>query len=240
MKKNWKDAIRKYALESKNFNNASGGPLNIKDGFIGSNSFVGQANSGYANGQNMGGEVYSQIDDSDKFYTITITNTQTTGSAVTAIVFGANQYGISADQANAGVTVEVAESSHTQARASSLSQPFWVNGLRYSTSTTTQLNSQVMTIQYKSASGDLVQKIFRPLVYKTASQNQNLQIDAPGYKFPVDGNTQLQLPVISSEIVVIILQIGGKFDATKAIQGDSALAVAGQRELATGIVTVMK
>ncbi len=239
MKRNWKDAIRKYSLESRNFNNADGGHLPIKDSFIGSNAFVGQS-SGYANGQNMGGDVYSQIDDSDKFYTITITNTLTTGGAITAIVFGANQYGITADQANANVTVTVAESSHIQARASSLAQPFWVNGLRYSTTTTSQLNSQVMTIQYKSASGDLVSKIFRPLVYKTASQNQNTQIDAPGYKFPVDGNTQLQLPVIAAEQVVLILQIGGKFDASKAIQGDSALSVASQRELATGIVTVVK
>ncbi len=246
MKRSWKDTIKKYSLESKNFDNYDGGgSLPISDGFIGqkrSASFIGENrnSSSYANGQSMGGDVYSQIADSDKYYTITVTNTNTTGDAQTAVIFGANEFGISNDQDSGTITVDVAESSHTEARGDSIMRPFWVNGLRYSTETTTQLNGQVLTIQYKSSSGDLIQKIFRPLVFKTASQNQSLQVDAPGYKFPVDGNTSIRVPVIASESVTLILQIGGRYDSTKAVEGESALSTASQRELATGIVTVVK
>lgn len=245
MKSNWKDSIKKYSLESRNFDNYDGGgKLPIKDNFIGQrgSNFIGESKStGYANGQNaLGGDTFSQIDDSDKYYTIIMTNTATSGGTSTAVAFGANQYGISADQASgATVTVTVEESSHTQARAQSLSKPFWVNGLRYSVDTVGQL-SQLITIQYQSASGDLVQKKFRPNVFKTASQNQSLQIDAPGYKFGVDGNTQIQVPLLANEEVTLILQIGGEYDPSKAVQGQSPLAVASQRELATGIVTVVR
>ncbi len=243
MNKSWKDSIKKYSLESRNFDNYDGGgKLPIQDNnFVGQNSFIGESRmTGYANGQNsMGGDQFSQIADSDKYYTITMTNTATSGGTSTAIAFGANQYGITADQASgATTTVTVAESSHAQARAASLSQPFWVNGLRYSVDTAAQL-AQIITIQFQSASGDLLQKKFRPNTFKTAYQNQSLQIDAPGYKFPVNGETQIQVPLLANEEVILTLQIGGKFDAANAVSGGSAMAVASQTPLATGLVTVV-
>lgn len=232
---NWKKAIQKYSLESRNFSNANG--LIVKDNFVGqrSNGFIGESR---AEG-GMGGDTFTFLNDGNKYYTVVIENTNTGGSAVTAIVFGANQYGINNDQPNAGVTVTVEESSHTQARAASQTQPFWVNGLRYFVETTAQL-SNVITIYKKTSNGEVNSQIFRPLTFKTASQNQSLQIDAPGYKFPVDGDTQIQVPVNPSEQVTLVLQIGGRFNAANAINGQSALEVANQRELSTGLVQIVQ
>lgn len=242
--KNWKKTIAKYNTEARNFDNADG--LVVRDdynggGFIGSRmagNFIGEQS--YADGgQAMGGDIFSRLDDGNKFYTVVVTNTETSGSAINAVVFGANQYSGST-QPNAGVTVDVQESSHAEARAASQTEPFWVNGLRYLTETTSQLNNQVLTIQKRTSNGAINSVIFRPLSFKTASQNQNLQVDAPGYKFMVDGNTSIIVPVEANETVTLILQLGGRFNAANAVNGKSALEIANQRELATGLVTVVK
>lgn len=229
--KNWEKAVAKYKAESQNFNNFEGG-------FVGqSNGFVGQTS--YANGQGaMGGDIFSSLDDGNKYYTVVVTNTETSGAAITAIVFGANQYSGST-QANAGVTVTVQESSHAEARAASQTEPFWVNGLRYQVETAAQLN-QTWTIQKRTSNGEIRSVIFRPNSFKTAYQNQSLQIDAPAYKFLVDGNTSIQVPVIANEEVTITLQLGGRFNAANAVQGASAIEVANQQQLATGLVQVVK
>jgi hypothetical protein len=235
--KNWKNSVKKYALESRNFDNADGSGL-VRDSFIGQNNYIGES---YANGQNapMGGDVFSYLNDGNKYYTAVITNTETTGDAITAIVFGANQYSGST-QANAGVTVTIQESSHAEARAASQTEPFWVNGLRYRTSTTSQINNQVLTIQKRTSNGEINSVIFRPLSFLTSYQQQSLQVDAPGYKFLVDGNTSIQVPVEANTNCTLIMQLGGRFNAGNAVQGQSALAVANQKELATGLVQVVK
>lgn len=234
--KNWKNAVAKYSLESKNFDNFTGEQM--RDSFVGqSNSFVGQS---YANGQNspMGGDAFSYLNDGNKYYTIVITNTQTTGADVTAVIFGANQYS-DATQPNAGVTVVVQETSHAEARAASQTEPFWVNGFRYEASNAAQL-SKVWTIQNRSSNGVINSWQVRPNVFKTSYQNQSLQIDAPGYKFGVDGSTSIQIPVAYSQNATLTLQIGGRFNAANIVQGSSSVEVASQRELATGLVQVVK
>jgi hypothetical protein len=229
--KNWNKAVAKYSAESRNFDNADGS-------FVGArNNFAGEPS--YANGQNSGGDIYSVIDDSNKFYTAVITNTTTVPAAVTAVVFGANQFS-GTTQENSGVTVTISESSHAEARAASQTNPFWVNGLRYLTTTAAQMNGQILTIQNRSSNGETVTKQFRPLTFKTSYQQNALQVDAPSYKFLVDGSTSIRVPVIGSEVVTLVMQIGGRFDASNAVQGSSAIAVAGQKELSTGLVQVVR
>ncbi len=225
---NWKKAVAKYSFESGNLNNADGN-------FVGQrNSFVGQMN---ADGD-MGGDMFSKLSDSDKYYTVVCSNTSTSETVV-AVVFGGSLYSGST-QPNAGATVVVDESSHAQVRSQSVASPFWINGLRYLTTTTAQLNGQVLTIARQSPSGDFYSKIFRPVSFKTASQNQTLQIDAPGFKFGVDGNTYINVPLLPSEQVTIVMQIGGRFDANNIMNGQSAIEVASQNQLASGLVQIVK
>jgi hypothetical protein len=233
---NWKAAIRKYSLESNGLSNADG--LVVKDSFVGQANFVGESVSN-ADGNVMGGDMFSRISDGNKYYTIVASNTNTSTST-TAVAFGANQYSGSEQPSGVTATVTVAQSSHAEARAASQNSPFWVNGLRYITTTLTQLNSNVLTIQTRYSNGLINSIPFNPLVFKTANQNQSLQIDAPGFKFGIDGNTSIQIPLIASESITLILQVGGRFDAAKAVQGQSAIEVANQRELTSGLVQVVR
>lgn len=233
---NWKKAVAKYSLESNRLNNADG--LVVKDNFVGQRNFVGESSNADGNGASMGGDMFSRISDGNKYYTVVASNTNT-GSTVTAIAFGANQYSGS-EQPNAGAVVTVSQSSHAEARAASQNSPFWVNGLRYITTTLNQLNTQVLTIQTRYSNGMIQSIPFEPLVFKTANQNQSLQIDAPGFKFGIDGNTSIQIPLVASESITLILQVGGRFDAAKAVQGQSALEIANQRELTSGLVQVIR
>jgi hypothetical protein len=237
MKPNFKAAAQKYRAEAGNFNSF--------DGPVFSQNYMGQDSKPYgymgqgmnANGAAPMGDIFSRLSDTDKIYTAVITNTQTSGAAVNAIVFGANQYSGST-QPNAGVTVTIQESSHAQVRAESQYSPFWVNGLRYLVTTTNQLNTQIPTVQKFSSAGTINSAQFRPLSYKTAYQQQTLQVDATDFKFEVDGSTSMIVPVVAAETVTIIFQIGGRFAPQNVVQGSSALEVASQRPLTTGLVQV--
>lgn len=241
---NWKKEASKYLNHSRNFSSYDG--LAIRDGFIGQTrnaNFIGESSraDGGATPSGMGGDMFSTLNDGNKLYTVVVTNTNSTGSpAITAIVFGANKYGTGEFQPNAGVTVNVLESSHAQVRAESQNSPLWINGLRYFTTTVAQMQGQTLTIYKQTAAGEVNSQIFRPLSFKTAYQQQTTQIDAPGYKFLVDGSTEVQVPVIGGETVTMVLQIGGRFDSSNIVNGQSSLAVANQRELATGLVQVIK
>jgi hypothetical protein len=236
--KNWNQAVNKYKLESGNFDNYDG-PL-YQNNFMGqAKSFIGEAHNADGNAGTMGGDIFSNLSDGNKFYTIVVQNTQTTGAAITAVVFGANQYSGST-QPNANVTVTVQESSHAEARAESVMSPFWVNGFRYRTTTSSQMNGQVLTFQKRTSTGEIQQYIFRPLSQFTSYQQQSLQVDAVGYKFLVDGNFSIQVPVIAAETVTLILQLGGRFQPQNIVAGQSSLAVANQSPLQTGLVQVVK
>lgn len=232
MKKWNQSTVDRYNAESQSFDNFGGGI--VQDSYIGEN-YIGESRAD-GGASPMGGDIFSKLSDGEKYYTVVVTNTQTSGAAVTAIVFGANQYSGST-QANAGVTVTVQESSHAEVRSESQNSPFWVNGLRYMCATASQLQGQVPTIQRRNSAGVTESVQFRPLSFKTADQQSTTQIDAPNYAFQVDGTVSMQVPVIASEVLTILFQIGGRFNASQSVSGKSPLEVANQRALRTGIVS---
>ena len=233
MNKDWNKARQKYNFEAGNLSSFNGSEVKER--------FAGQRKSQFA-GETMsradGANVFTPINDSDKTLTVVITNTLTSGGDVTAIVFGAYTYS-GETQPNAGVTVTIEESSHTQVRSQSISQPFWVNGLRYLVSDTSLLSNTVFIV-YNNPSGDDTTKKFRPLSYKTASQLTTTQVDAPNYTFGVDGSAQMQIAVGPGEQVIMTLNIGGRYDASQLVDGKSPVMVANQAPLATGLVTVVQ
>lgn len=236
---NWKDTVAKYSREAGKMAHADGGNLYQTSQFIGQNKaeYVGQRQ--YADGgPNAGGAVYSKLSDVQKFYTVVITNTST-AATTNAVVFGANQYPADAQPAGVTATVTIAESSHAQVRAESQYSPFWVNGCRYFTATTNQLTTQIWSLQRRESSGQVVQNPIRPLAYKTANQNQSNQVDMDTLTFGVDGATQLVVPVVASETVQIILQIGGRFSPTEIVDGKSPLLVANLTPLSTGVTPII-
>ena len=229
MERNFNDAVRKYNLEAQRFDSADG----LYNGYVGQNNYAGES---YASGPASApvGDVFSKINDGERIYTVVITNTNTSGAAINAIVFGADIYP-GAAQANGGVTVTIQESSHSQVRYESQRSPFWVNGLRYITTTNSQMTSQVPTLTRSNSAGRVETVPFRPLSYRTAYNQITTQIDAPDFKFMVDGSTYWTVPVIANETVTMILQIGGRWDAAEVVKGDSPVMVANQSRLISGI-----
>jgi hypothetical protein len=233
MRRNFQRAIDKYNIEAQSFDSADG---LYSSQYIGQNGFVGE---NYANGQapatiSNQGQMFSRLSDGERTYTVVINNTNTSGGAVNAIIFGADLYSGNT-QPNAGVTVVVRESSHAQARAQSQSRPFWINGLRYITTTDSQMTSQVPTVSYANAQGFTETFPFIPIRYRTAYNQIATQIDVPDFKMLVDGSTYWTVPVIANEQVTFIFQIGGQWDASKAVEGKSPFEVANQSKLVSGI-----
>lgn len=244
------DAAKKYRHQAGSLMNANGANL-IQDssnfmgqsqGFMGQGSQISRADGAAPAGQ------FSTLDDANKYYTATLTNTNTGGNPVTCTLFGANQYGTTDNQAGAtpysqaangfgGAYVTIEETSHGLVRGETLNSPFWINGLRYTVETTPQF-AKIGIIQKLSSAGTLVQNQFRPLSFRTSYQQQSLQVDATGYKFGVDGQTSFLLPTIANETVTMIMQIGGRFTPSNIVDGSSPLEVASLTPLSSGLTNV--
>ncbi len=236
---NWNKARAKYSRLTSNFSSFDGSEM--KSGFAGQakSNFIGQRSAADGSAAMPGADMFSKLEASNQILTVVIQNTQTTGSTTTtAVVFGAYQYSGST-QENTGVSVDVLESSHAQVRAQSINEPFWVIGLRLLVSNTQQL-AQTIQIQYKNPSGDIVTKQFRPLSFRTASQNQSDQIDAPNYSFGIDGSASMRVPMLQNTTATITLLLGGRWNASKAVDGASPLSVGSQTPLNTGLVTIVQ
>lgn len=246
MKSNFSNLANKYRAQAGKFNNADGAGV-LKDSFMGqrrSDSFLGQASRmSNADGAGAPGAQFSKLADMDRIYTAILENTKTTGGTVTCTLFGFNEYGVTNDQIGGvngtnGAYVTISETSHAQVRAQSSYSPFWVNGIRFRTTTAGQM-SYNGTLQSKDSAGSIQSSQFRPLTYFTAAQNQNLQVDAPGLAFQIDGTVSFLLPVLANETVTMVLQVGGRFTPQNTLDNASPLQVASQNPLPTGTTTVI-
>jgi hypothetical protein len=237
-----------YRKQAGTFNSASGANLFQDSNFLGQqsqNSFLGQGaeRMQYANGAAPQGAAFSKLADSNQIYTAVLENTNSSGDPVTCTLFGANIYGITNDQiggvnGTGGRSVTISESSHAQVRSQSLYSPFWINGFRFRVTTTPQLSING-TLQVADSAGTIVSNQFRPLTYFTATQQQNLQVDATTLKYQVDGSTSFLLPVIAAEQVTMIMKIGARFAPENVVDNASPLEVGSQNPLSTGTPTVI-
>ena len=112
------------------------------------------------------------IDPNDRTLTMVVTNNS--GSEQTAVLFGANQ----AESQPAGVVVDVSESSHTEVRNETYSNPFVIKGVKMSVSDPLQFD-QVVNITRRTATGSNSSKVWQPR-NSTSPQNlsQNLVDDS--------------------------------------------------------------
>lgn len=232
MNHDFEKARGKYRAQANRFSSFNGSEVKAQN-FVGQSSrFAGQASN--ADGMNS----FAALQDSNKILTVVCSNTATAGADVECIVFGAFQYSGST-QPNAGAVVTINESTHAEVREQSKSQPFWINGFRYKGSVASQLD-KIAKIVYKNPSGDETTKKFSASTYLTAAQLNTLQADITNYSFGVDGTTQIVVPVSFGQYVTLILQIGGRFDASNLVEGTSPILVANQKALNSGLVTIQE
>jgi len=149
-------------------------------------------------------------------YQITVTNT--TAGTLTAVLFGKNEFLLSTNFGSAvGITVDPSQSNVTyiQLLNQSAEQPFETSLIRVQSANATQV-TQILTITSIDANG---QECTVPLItqsYFSANQFQSGIIDIP-YSVRIDGNTNIQSPVLAGAVVTYTFFPAQKVNPSRAL-----------------------
>lgn len=149
-------------------------------------------------------------------YQITVSNT--TAGTLTVVLFGKNEFILSTNfGSSVGVTVVPSQSNVTyiQLLNQSAEQPFETSLIRVQSSNATQV-TQILTITSTDANG---QECTVPLItqsYFSANQFQSGIIDIP-YSVRIDGNTNIQSPVLAGATVVYTFFPAEKVNPSRAL-----------------------
>lgn len=155
-------------------------------------------------------------------YQISVQNT--TAGTLTAVLFGKNQYLLSTNFGSAtGIVVTPSQTNVTylELLQQSAEQPFETSLIRVQSTNTAQV-TQILTITSRDANG---QECTVPLItqsYFSANQFQGTIIDVP-YSVRVDGNTNIQFPVLANTTVTMTFFPAEKINASRALAGRSAV-----------------
>ena len=152
------------------------------------------------------------IDPNDRTLTMVVTNNS--GSAQTAVLFGANQ----AESQPAGVVVDVSESSHTEVRNETYSNPFVIKGVKMSVSDPLQFD-QVVNITRRTATGSNSSKVWQPR-NSTSPQNlsQNL-VDDSQFTAEITPQDSLRFQILDGVTVVFTFTIKARVNMGNLLKG---------------------
>lgn len=189
--------------------------------------FIG-GDDGYAGEEYIGADSYAggdgldTIDEADRTITITISNSNTAGTA-NAILFGAFPFP-TLTQAS-GITVNVLESSHDILREESKVNVMFFKGLKYKVSAEAQFDNNI-SLTEATASGATVTKSFQPLSYRSAQNQINTQIDAPNFAWKVAGRDYWTIPVNAGVTATLIMFIKTRSDQANVLKGHGVTTIA--------------
>jgi len=157
-------------------------------------------------------------------YQITVSNT--TGGTLTAVLFGKNEYLLSTNfGSDVGITVTPSQANVTyiQLLNQSAEQPFETSLIRVQSTNASQV-TQILTITSTDANG---QECTVPLItqsYFSANQFQSGIIDVP-YAVRIDGNTNIQSPILAGATVTYTFFPAAKVNPSRALGRGTAGAV---------------
>lgn len=195
------------------------------DDFDGDDNFEGED-------MNAGGQMQSPTP-----YQLSITNS--TAGTLNCVLFGSNQYLLTANYGSAvGISVVPSQSnvSYLEVLQQSASQPFETSLIRIQSSNTAQI-TQILTVTQKDANG---QQVTIPVItqsYFSANQFQAGILDVP-YRLLVDANTNVTFPVLATTTVVMTFFPAAKFNAVRSLMGGQNIKGYGAPAVAIGIPTV--
>ena len=153
----------------------------------------------------FGGKVCAVKHDVASPYIVSIVNS--TGAALTAIIFGHNIYAMTANYGSAvGLVVTNAadpNGSYYQLLSQSATKPFVVNRWRFISSTTSQL-TQTMTVTFTEANGRRVTLPISLVVHKDAFQNATDSVDVT-YPLKIDGDTYLSISIVAGATLSLVM-----------------------------------
>jgi hypothetical protein len=159
-------------------------------------------------------------------YQITVSNT--TAGVLTVVLFGKNEYLLSTNfGSDVGITVTPSQSNVTyiQLLNQSAEQPFETSLIRVQSSNASQV-TQILTITSTDANG---QECTVPLItqsYFSANQFQSGIIDVP-YSVRIDGNTNIQSPVLAGATVTYTFFPAAKVNPSRALNKGAMGAIKG-------------
>lgn len=155
-----------------------------------------------------------KIDPNDRTLTISVTNTS--GADAEAILFGANEDAVQA----AGITVLVGESSHKEVREESKSNPFKIQGMKYSVSDPLQFD-KVLHIIRKTSTGANTNRVYQPR-NATSPQNFDRQlIDDAGFEMDVTGQDSLRFILKQGVTVVFTFTVKARANMGNLLKGSN-------------------
>ena len=200
------------------------------DGSLGANAnkMIG-ANDYYVGGNGMSsydGDAHGlgTIDEADRTLTVTVVNDGTSGNpSEVARLFGT--YTNPTDAQPTGVTITVAESSMAQVRAELSANPMLILGFKYVVTNVAQFSNNIEIFAQQST-GMTVSKSLQPLSWRSAQNFISTQIDAPALAFPIDGKTELRIPVNANETITLILSLKTRGDITNILRGKPVVDIA--------------
>lgn len=134
---------------------------------------------------NYGLTSIQQIDPNDRTFTFIVTNSDTADKDV--VLFGANEN----LAPPSGVTVQVAESSHSEVREESKANPFIIQGMKMSVTDTQQFD-QVLKLVSRSAAGTHVEQTIQPRNYYSPQNYSDKLIDASDFYFRCTGKDSIR------------------------------------------------
>ena len=153
-----------------------------------------------------------RIDPNDRTLTVIIKNTS--GAAAEAVIFGANQ---NLPQ-SAGVTVDVAESSHQEVRNETFANPFKIVGMKMSVNDPLQFDN-VLNITKRTATGLNSSSVFQPR-NSTSPQNFSQQIiDASDFEMDVTPQHSISLLVNDGAVIVMTFTIKVRANMANLLKG---------------------
>jgi hypothetical protein len=172
-------------------------------------------------------------------YQVTVQNT--TPNQLTLVLFGKNQYLLSANFGSAvGLVVTPAQTNVTylELLQQSADQPFETSLLRVQSSNPTQV-TQILTVTVKDANG---QSATLPIItqsYFSSYQQQSGILDIP-YNLKIDGNTNITTPILGNTTVTYTFFPAEKVNVAKGLAGQQAVQLYGNPQVNLGGMTFPK
>lgn len=151
-------------------------------------------------------------------YQVSVVNT--TGGILTLVLFGKNQFLLTANFGSAaGLTVTPSQVNVTylELLQQSADQPFETSLIRISSTNTAQI-TQILTITSKDANGQVCTVPLITNSYFSANQFQAGILDVP-YAMTIDGNTNIQSPILGNTTVIYTFFPAEKVNPSRALRG---------------------
>ena len=172
-------------------------------------------------------------------YQLTVQNT--TAGTLTVVLFGKNQFLLSANFGSAvGLVVSPSQAnvSYLELLQQSADQPFETSLLRVQSSNASQV-TQILTVTVKDANG---QSATLPIItqsYFSSYQQQSGILDIP-YNLKVDANTSITSPILGNTTVTYTFFPAEKVNVAKGLAGKKPVQVYGNPQVNLGGMTFPK